>query len=94
MFLTLKAPNAMGKKKSASASSMTKVSRDWGASTITNRKVSKLRSFGFISSSDDDIRLPGPSSRPKIFKGLYRHARRFSDNHQRKRDPKKRKKRK
>jgi hypothetical protein len=60
----------MGKKKSASASSMTKVSRDWGASTITNREVSKLRSFGFISSSDDDIRLPGPSSHPNPPKGF------------------------
>ncbi|KAK1667897.1 hypothetical protein QYE76_056056 [Lolium multiflorum] len=60
----------MGKKKSASASGTTKVSRDWGASTITNREVSKLRSFGFISSSDDDIRLPGPSSRPNPPKGF------------------------
>ncbi|KAK1641626.1 hypothetical protein QYE76_059431 [Lolium multiflorum] len=48
----------MGKKKSASASGSTKASRDWGASTITNREVSKLRTLGFISSSDDDIRLP------------------------------------
>ncbi|KAK1664271.1 hypothetical protein QYE76_052430 [Lolium multiflorum] len=48
----------MGKKKSTSASGSSKVSRDWGASTITNREVSKLRSLGFISSSDDDIRLP------------------------------------
>ncbi|KAK1612931.1 hypothetical protein QYE76_036604 [Lolium multiflorum] len=60
----------MGKKKSASASGTTKVSRDWGASTITNREVSKLRSLGFISSSDDDIRLPGPSSRPNPPKGF------------------------
>ncbi|KAK1670090.1 hypothetical protein QYE76_058249 [Lolium multiflorum] len=48
----------MGKKKSASASGSRKVSRDWGASTITSREVNKLRSLGFISSSDDDIRLP------------------------------------
>ncbi|KAK1666781.1 hypothetical protein QYE76_054940 [Lolium multiflorum] len=48
----------MGKKKSASASGATKVSRDWGASTISNREVNKLRTLGLISSSDDDIRLP------------------------------------
>ncbi|KAK1608276.1 hypothetical protein QYE76_031949 [Lolium multiflorum] len=49
----------MGKKKSTSASGSSKVSRDWGASTITSREVNKLRTLGFISSSDDDIRLPG-----------------------------------
>ncbi|KAK1607307.1 hypothetical protein QYE76_030980 [Lolium multiflorum] len=54
----------MGKKKSASASGSSKVSRDWGASTITSREVNKLRSLGFISSSDDDIRLPGKESNP------------------------------
>ncbi|KAK1606384.1 hypothetical protein QYE76_030057 [Lolium multiflorum] len=59
----------MGKKKSTSASGSTKVSRDWGASTISNREVSKLRALGFISSSDD-IRLPGPSSRPNPPKGF------------------------
>ncbi|KAK1681524.1 hypothetical protein QYE76_042372 [Lolium multiflorum] len=48
----------MGKKKSVSTSGTTKVSRDWGASTISNHDVSKLRALGFISSSDDDIRLP------------------------------------
>ncbi|KAK1649089.1 hypothetical protein QYE76_066894 [Lolium multiflorum] len=55
----------MGKKKSTSASGSSKVSRDWGAS-----EVSKLRSLGFISSSDDDIRPPGPSSRPNPPKGF------------------------
>ncbi|KAK1605882.1 hypothetical protein QYE76_029555 [Lolium multiflorum] len=60
----------MGKKKSASASGSSKVSRDWGASTITSREVNKLRSLGFISSSDDDIRLLGPSSRPNPPKGF------------------------
>ncbi|KAK1692248.1 hypothetical protein QYE76_008945 [Lolium multiflorum] len=50
----------MGKKKSASTSDATKVSRDWSASAISNRDVNKLRSLGLISSSDDDIRLPGP----------------------------------
>ncbi|KAK1651482.1 hypothetical protein QYE76_069287 [Lolium multiflorum] len=59
----------MGKKKSASASCSSKVSRYWGASTITSREVNKLRSLGFIS-SDDDIRLPGPSSRPNPPKGF------------------------
>ncbi|KAK1629423.1 hypothetical protein QYE76_003738 [Lolium multiflorum] len=60
----------MGKKNSTSASGSSKVSRDWGASTITSREVNKLRSLGFISSSDDDIRLPGPSSRPNPPKGF------------------------
>ncbi|KAK1650719.1 hypothetical protein QYE76_068524 [Lolium multiflorum] len=60
----------MGKKKSVSASGATKVSRDWGASTISNREVSKLRTLGLISPSDDDIRLPGAASRPKPPKGF------------------------
>nr|XP_051211181.1 uncharacterized protein LOC127328635 [Lolium perenne] len=58
LFLLSRAPGAMGKKKSASASGATKVSRDWGASTISNREVNKLRTLGLISPSDDDIRLP------------------------------------
>ncbi|KAK1619037.1 hypothetical protein QYE76_024554 [Lolium multiflorum] len=49
----------MGKKKSTSASDATKVSRDWSASSISNRDVNMLRALGLISSSDDDIRLPG-----------------------------------
>ncbi|KAK1642103.1 hypothetical protein QYE76_059908 [Lolium multiflorum] len=60
----------MGKKKSASASGATKVSRDWGASTISNREVNKLRTLGLISPSDDDILLPGAASRPKPPKGF------------------------
>ncbi|KAK1607665.1 hypothetical protein QYE76_031338 [Lolium multiflorum] len=60
----------MGKKKGTSASSSSKVSRDWGASTITSREVNKLRTLGFISSSDGDIRLPGPASRPNPPKGF------------------------
>ncbi|KAK1681509.1 hypothetical protein QYE76_042357 [Lolium multiflorum] len=52
----------MGKKKGTSASSSSKVSRDWGASTITSREVNKLRTLGFISASDGDIRLPGLAS--------------------------------
>ncbi|KAK1681739.1 hypothetical protein QYE76_042587 [Lolium multiflorum] len=48
----------MGKKKGASASDATKISRDWSASAISNRDVNKLRALGFISSSEDDIRLP------------------------------------
>ncbi|KAK1613861.1 hypothetical protein QYE76_019378 [Lolium multiflorum] len=60
----------MGKKKSASTSGATKVSRDWGASSISNREVNKLRTLGLISASDDDIRLPGPASRPKPPKGF------------------------
>ncbi|KAK1685097.1 hypothetical protein QYE76_045945 [Lolium multiflorum] len=60
----------MGKKKSASASGASKVSRDWDASTISNREVNKLRTLGLISPSDDDIRLPGAASRPKPPKGF------------------------
>ncbi|KAK1680162.1 hypothetical protein QYE76_041010 [Lolium multiflorum] len=48
----------MGKKKGASASEAAKVSRDWSASAISNRDINKLRSLGFISASEDDIRLP------------------------------------
>ncbi|KAK1698514.1 hypothetical protein QYE76_015211 [Lolium multiflorum] len=48
----------MAKKKSINAPGSSKVSRDWGASTITSREVNKLRTLGFISSSDGDIRLP------------------------------------
>ncbi|KAK1631890.1 hypothetical protein QYE76_006205 [Lolium multiflorum] len=51
----------MGKKKGASASDAAKVSRDWSASAISNRDVNKLRALGLISSSEDDIRLPGPT---------------------------------
>ncbi|KAK1668933.1 hypothetical protein QYE76_057092 [Lolium multiflorum] len=60
----------MGKKKGASASEATKVSRDWSASAISNRDINKLRALGFISASEDDIRLPGAVSRPKPPKGF------------------------
>ncbi|KAK1599876.1 hypothetical protein QYE76_018565 [Lolium multiflorum] len=64
----------MGKKKGTAepgaSSGAGKVSRDWCASTISNRDVNKLRTLGFISSADDDIRLPGSSSRPKPHKGF------------------------
>ncbi|KAK1645939.1 hypothetical protein QYE76_063744 [Lolium multiflorum] len=46
----------MGRKKGASASEAAKVSRDWSASAISNRDINKLRSLGFISASEDDIR--------------------------------------
>ncbi|KAK1684326.1 hypothetical protein QYE76_045174 [Lolium multiflorum] len=49
----------MGKKKSASTSDAAKVSRDWSASAISSRDINKLRSLGFISASEEDIRLPG-----------------------------------
>ncbi|KAK1642521.1 hypothetical protein QYE76_060326 [Lolium multiflorum] len=60
----------MGKKKGASASEAAKVSRDWSASAISNRDINKLRALGFISASEDDIRLPGAVSRPKPPKGF------------------------
>ncbi|KAK1631400.1 hypothetical protein QYE76_005715 [Lolium multiflorum] len=60
----------MGKKKGASASDSTKISRDWSASAISNRDVNKLRALGLISSSEDDIRLPGAVSRPRPPKGF------------------------
>ncbi|KAK1647457.1 hypothetical protein QYE76_065262 [Lolium multiflorum] len=60
----------MGKKKGASASEAAKVSRDWSASAISNRDINKLRSLGFISASEDDIRLPGAVSRPRPPKGF------------------------
>ncbi|KAK1642613.1 hypothetical protein QYE76_060418 [Lolium multiflorum] len=60
----------MGKKKGASTSDAAKVSRDWSASAISNRDVNKLRALGFISASDDDIRLPGAVSRPRPPKGF------------------------
>ncbi|KAK1692511.1 hypothetical protein QYE76_009208 [Lolium multiflorum] len=60
----------MGKKKGASASEAAKVSRDWCASAISNRDINKLRALGFISASEDDIRLPGAVSRPKPPKGF------------------------
>ncbi|KAK1694268.1 hypothetical protein QYE76_010965 [Lolium multiflorum] len=60
----------MGKKKGASASEPAKVSRDWSASAISNRDINKLRALGFISASEDDIRLPGAVSRPKPPKGF------------------------
>ncbi|KAK1685315.1 hypothetical protein QYE76_046163 [Lolium multiflorum] len=41
----------MGKKKSGSTSEAGKVSRDWSASAISNRDISKLRALGFISAS-------------------------------------------
>ncbi|KAK1662811.1 hypothetical protein QYE76_050970 [Lolium multiflorum] len=60
----------MGKKKGASTSGAAKVSRDWSASAISNRDINKLRALGFISASEDDIRLPGAVSRPKPPKGF------------------------
>ncbi|KAK1683138.1 hypothetical protein QYE76_043986 [Lolium multiflorum] len=54
----------MGKKKGARASEATKVSRDWSASAISNRDINKLRSLGFISASEDDIRLPARQLTP------------------------------
>ncbi|KAK1665043.1 hypothetical protein QYE76_053202 [Lolium multiflorum] len=60
----------MGNKKGASASDAAKVSRDWSASAISNRDVNKLRALGLISSSGDDIRLPGAVSRPRPPKGF------------------------
>ncbi|KAK1629188.1 hypothetical protein QYE76_003503 [Lolium multiflorum] len=60
----------MGKKKSGSTSEAAKVSRDWSASAISNRDISKLRALGFISASEEDIRLPGSVSRPKPPKGF------------------------
>ncbi|KAK1664130.1 hypothetical protein QYE76_052289 [Lolium multiflorum] len=60
----------MGKKKGDSASDTTKISRDWSASAISNRDVNKLRALGFISSSEDDIRLPGAVTRPRPPKGF------------------------
>ncbi|KAK1613771.1 hypothetical protein QYE76_019288 [Lolium multiflorum] len=60
----------MGKKKGASTSDAAKVSRDWSASAISNRDINKLRALGFISASEDDIRLPGAVSRPKPPKGF------------------------
>ncbi|KAK1650571.1 hypothetical protein QYE76_068376 [Lolium multiflorum] len=60
----------MGKKKGASTSDAAKVSRDWSASAICSRDINKLRNLGFISTSDEDIRLPGAVSRPKPPKGF------------------------
>ncbi|KAK1684679.1 hypothetical protein QYE76_045527 [Lolium multiflorum] len=60
----------MGKKKSGSTSEAAKVSRDWSASTISSRDINKLRALGFISASEEDIRLPGPVTRPKPPKGF------------------------
>ncbi|KAK1628229.1 hypothetical protein QYE76_002544 [Lolium multiflorum] len=60
----------MGKKKSAGTSDAAKVSRDWSASAISNRNINKLRSLGFISASEEDIRLPGAVSRPRPPKGF------------------------
>ncbi|KAK1612138.1 hypothetical protein QYE76_035811 [Lolium multiflorum] len=60
----------MGKKKSGSTSEAAKVSRDWSASAISNRDINKLRALGFISASEEDIRLPGLVSRPKPPRGF------------------------
>ncbi|KAK1610503.1 hypothetical protein QYE76_034176 [Lolium multiflorum] len=64
----------MGKTKGTAGSSAStgaaKVGLDWCASTISNREVNRLRTLGFISSADSDIRLPGSSSRPKHPKGF------------------------
>ncbi|KAK1695501.1 hypothetical protein QYE76_012198 [Lolium multiflorum] len=51
-------------KKSASTSGAAKVSRDWCASAISNRDINKLRALGFISASEDDIRLPALAADP------------------------------
>ncbi|KAK1606869.1 hypothetical protein QYE76_030542 [Lolium multiflorum] len=56
----------MGKKKSTNTSGATKVSRDWGASTISNREVNKLRTLGLIPSSDDGIHLPGKDDKSRV----------------------------
>ncbi|KAK1618177.1 hypothetical protein QYE76_023694 [Lolium multiflorum] len=56
----------MGKKKGASTSGAAKVSRDWSASAISNRDINKLRALGFISASEDDIRLPALAADPKL----------------------------
>ncbi|KAK1645272.1 hypothetical protein QYE76_063077 [Lolium multiflorum] len=72
----------MGKKKSASASAATKVSRDWGTSTISDREVNKLRTLGLISSSDDDIRLPaflGIDPHWGLWKKIF-YVKRHNDN--------------
>ncbi|KAK1647075.1 hypothetical protein QYE76_064880 [Lolium multiflorum] len=60
----------MGKKKRGSTSEAIKVSRDWSASAISNRDINKLRALGFISASEEDIRLPGSVTRPKPPKGF------------------------
>ncbi|KAK1681519.1 hypothetical protein QYE76_042367 [Lolium multiflorum] len=60
----------MGKKKGASTSDAAKVSRDWSASAISSRDINKLRNLGFISASEEDIRLPGAVTRPKPPKGF------------------------
>ncbi|KAK1617032.1 hypothetical protein QYE76_022549 [Lolium multiflorum] len=60
----------MGKKKSASTSDAAKVSRDWSASAISSRDINKLRNLGFISTSEEDIHLPGAVTRPKPPKGF------------------------
>ncbi|KAK1607929.1 hypothetical protein QYE76_031602 [Lolium multiflorum] len=60
----------MGKKKSATTSDAAKVSRDWSASAISSRDINKLRNLGFISASEEDIRLPGAVTRPKPPKGF------------------------
>ena len=62
--------HTMGKRKSASTSDAAKVSHDWSASAISNRDINRLRTLGFISASEDDIRLPGAVSRPKPPKGF------------------------
>ncbi|KAK1680772.1 hypothetical protein QYE76_041620 [Lolium multiflorum] len=56
----------MGKKKGASASDVAKVSRDWSASAISSRDINKLRALGFISASEDDIRLPGKDDGSRV----------------------------
>ncbi|KAK1616628.1 hypothetical protein QYE76_022145 [Lolium multiflorum] len=48
----------MGKKKNASTSDAAKVSCGWSASAISSHDINKLRNLGFISTSDEDIRLP------------------------------------
>ncbi|KAK1612844.1 hypothetical protein QYE76_036517 [Lolium multiflorum] len=51
----------MGKKKSA-APRRGQGHPYWSASAISNRDINKLRALGFISASEDDIRLPGAVS--------------------------------
>ncbi|KAK1683116.1 hypothetical protein QYE76_043964 [Lolium multiflorum] len=59
----------MGKKKNVSTLDAAKVSRG-GAPAISSRDINKLRSLGFISASEEDIRLPGAVTRPKPPKGF------------------------
>ncbi|KAK1643612.1 hypothetical protein QYE76_061417 [Lolium multiflorum] len=69
-----KSSTTMGKKKGTAGSSAStgaaKIGLDWCASTISNREVNRLRTLGFISSVESDVRHPGSSSCPKPPKGF------------------------